>query len=166
LLPYFFLLKDLVFSLQYFYIHFMVSHKTPQRVSKSCRLIVLYEEVGNPGKTITDQQRIKQIDKIKGHKKPYVKINSYRSANKMKKLCVLVAVLAYVIRIKILKASKSFHCSPKMDLNQTAINQNRYQKSRLGSVINPSMICSPLHNHIMRLNLNLFLIKDQGDVAL
>ena len=139
----------------------MVSHKTPQRVCKSCRLVVLYEEVGNPGKTITSQQRIKQIDKIKGHEKPYIKINSYRSANKMKKLCVLLAVFAYVIRIKILKASKSFHCSPMMDLNQTAINQNRYQKSRLSSIINPSMICSPLHDHIMRLNFNLFLIEDE-----
>ena len=87
---------------------------------------MLYEEVGNPGKTITDQQRIKQIDKIKGHEKPYIKINSYRSANKMKKLCVLVTVFAYVIRIKILKASKSFHCPP-----QDTFKPNCYQSKPL-----------------------------------
>ena len=70
-------LDNLVFSLQNFYVHFMIAHKTPQRVSERCWLVVLYKKMSNPRKSITDQQRIEQIDKIKGHKEPYVKIQPY-----------------------------------------------------------------------------------------
>jgi hypothetical protein len=116
-----------VFALYDFYVHLVIAHETPKRIGKCSRFIFFYKKMSNPCEGIARQQRIKKVHKIKAHEKPYVKIQTYRCAYEMQKFGVFVAVFAYVIRIKVLKARKPFHCHPnKTVLNQTAINQNRY----------------------------------------
>ena len=78
--------------------HLIVTHERPQRILKRCRLILLDEEMANPGGPISRDQRERKEPPLANKDKDNNSTERDRRTDEVQQTCTRLAVLSQVVR--------------------------------------------------------------------
>ena len=93
---------------QHVLVHHPVAGQGIERVLEGCRLVLLEEEMADPGKAITAQQRVQDPDGIHAADTHHQAADHQRGADEMQAATGLVGVFGQVVGIELGKAVKAF----------------------------------------------------------
>jgi len=78
--------------------HLVVAHERPQRILKRCRLILLDEEMANPGGPVSRDQRQRKEPPLANEDKDNNRTHRDRRTDEVQQTCARLAVLSQVVR--------------------------------------------------------------------
>src|SRR5258705_13636392 len=78
--------------------HLVVAHERPQRILKRCRLVLLDEEMANPGGPISRDERERKKPPLVNEDKDNNSTQCDRGTDEVQQTCARLAVLSQVVR--------------------------------------------------------------------